>query len=146
MTPFRQKRVLLQRAEEWLLDPRKRIHDPELSLFLCDAVQKANDSQKMPMPDSVVKDLRQELKSALRAYTGSILTSGTVGNVLRSTTLTSAAIEEYELAYHTRLGLIKTYSASGFNVASAIEYAIASIKATTQTKWKLSETLHSKAV
>ena len=144
MTPFRQRRTLLQKAGEHLLDPRARIHPPELKLFLDDAIQEANDCLKVPMPPEAVEQLKKELKSCLREFTGSLLTSGTVGNALRTTSLTDAYIEEYELAYHTSLGLIKTYTANGFNFLSAVEYAIANLKASTLTKRQLGSLAHHK--
>lgn len=138
MTPFRQKRTLVQKAREYLLDPSARIHDPELCLFLCDAIQKANDCLKVPMPDSTVTELKKELKGALKTFTGSVLTSGTVGNALRTTTLSDAVIDQYELAYRTRLGLISTYTTQGFNVNGAIEQALATLQGDLITKKKLS--------
>lgn len=138
MSPFRQKRTLLQKASEYLLDPSARIHDPELCLFLCDAIQKANDCLKVPMPDSVVVSLKKELKGAMKAFTGSVLTSGTVGNVLRTTTLSDAVIEQYEIAYRTRLGLIRTYTEQGFNIKAAIDQALVTLNTDLTTKKSLS--------
>ncbi len=142
MTPFRQKRTLVQKAVEHLLDPRDKVYDSELCLFLDDAILKANSELKVPMSEDVPTSLIKELRTALVEFTGSVVTSGTVGNVLRTTPLSDEDIERYELAYHTRLGLVKTYTEKGFNVLGSIEYGIANLSADSYVKRRLGHDLH----